>query len=250
MSSAARLLPALLAGALCCPAPAARAAGLTFYTEVHAPHTMIAPGQTAMSGFSFDLVTEAARRAHLAATIVTTVPWARAQAMVADPRQQEACLFALTQTPQRLPHFQWIGPLNRARWTLFARDDFKATLRTLDDARPYRIGGYNMDARTLYVVGLGGFKVDAAPDDRVNPAKLAAGRIDLWISNREEGVRTAESVGVHGLKPVLTFREVNSYLACGQGVTAKTVQALQAALDSLKADGTRRKLARRYQTDE
>ena len=229
---------------------AARGEGLTFYTEVHAPHTMVAPGRNAMSGFSFDLLTEAARRAHVQVSIVTTVPWARAQAMVAEPLQQDACLFALTQTPERLARFQWIGPLNRARWTLFARDDFKATLRTLDDARPYRIGGYNMDARTLYIVGLGGFKVDAAPDDRVNPLKLAAGRIDLWISNREEGIRTAESLGVHGLKPVLIFREVNSYLACGHGMPAKTVRALQAALDSLKADGTRRKLARRYEMEE
>jgi hypothetical protein len=54
-----------------------------------------------------------ARRAGISATITTTVPWARAQAMVADPARTDASLFTVTQTPERLHGFQWVGPMGK-----------------------------------------------------------------------------------------------------------------------------------------
>ncbi|MBV8502571.1 MAG: transporter substrate-binding domain-containing protein [Paucibacter sp.] len=219
---------------------------MTFYTEISVPQTYYPSGQETLAGFSFELVSEMARRAGISASFTTSVPWARAQAMVADPAQKDACLFSVTQTPERLHRYQWVGPMGKVKWTLFARAEFDARLRTLEDARRYRIGGYNRDARTEYLKSQLGFQVDAAPDDRINARKLATGRIDLWISNFDNGTRTAETVGLPGVKPVLTFHEDYNYLACGPGVPRAEVAALQSALDSICADGTRARLTRRY----
>ncbi|MBV8502589.1 MAG: ABC transporter substrate-binding protein [Paucibacter sp.] len=220
---------------------------ITFYTEISEPQTFYRPGQQTLTGFSFDLINEMASRAGVPATVTTSVPWGRAQTMVADPVQADACLFSVTKTPERLPKFQWVGPLGMVKWTLFARADFDASVRNLEDVRPFRIGGYNRDARTEYLVRELGFKVDIAPDDKINPKKLATGRIDLWISNLDNGARTAESAGFPGVKPVLTFNEVYNYLACGPSVPKPTIAALQLALDSINADGMRARIARRYQ---
>jgi polar amino acid transport system substrate-binding protein len=219
---------------------------LTLYTEVNEPFNYIEPTHGKAVGISVDLISEAARRANVPITIQFNLPWARALALVAHPDQRDACILSPTRTAEREPYYQWVGPLARAKWALFARADFKRQLSTLDDARPYKIGGYIQDSRTSFVEELGGFKLDIAADDKLNPRKLMAGRIDLWISNLYGGRKMAESLGVHGVKPVLVFHEMDNYMACGRWVPAETIDSLQQALDKMRSDGSAKRITDSY----
>lgn len=221
-------------------------AALTLYSEINEPFNFIEQTRGKIAGISVDLLTEAARRANVPLSILITVPWARAQELVKRTDQTDACLFSFTRTAEREPFYQWVGPLARSKWALFARDDFTGQLKTLVDARPYTIGGYLNDSRTAFVEKMGGFKLDIVYDDMLNPKKLAAGRIDLWISSLYGGRQMAATVGVSGIKPVLVFNEVDNYLACGPKVPMATVAVLQQALDEMRRDGTSKRITDSY----
>lgn len=236
-----RFLPVLLCALLLQPCMA-----LTLYSENNEPFNFIDQAQGKPAGIAVDLVSEAAHRANVPISFQFSLPWARALAQVALPEQKTSCILSPTRTAEREPLFQWIGPLARAKWALFARSDFKGQLSSLEDARPYRIGGYTKDSRTAFVEQAGGFKLDVAASDRLNPRKLEAGRIDLWISNLYGGHQMAESLGVKGVKPVLVFHEMDNYMACGLKVPADTIDALQQALDEMRQDGTIKRITDSY----
>lgn len=221
-------------------------AALTLYSEINEPFNFIEQTNGKIVGISVDLLTEAAHRANVPLSILITVPWGRAQELVKRADQSDACIFSVTRTTEREPLYQWVGPLAHAKWALFARDDFKGQLKTLADARPYTIGGYLNDSRTAFLERMGGFKLDIVYDDMLNPKKLAAGRIDLWISSLYGGRQMAATVGVSGIKPVLVFHEVDNYLACGPKVPTTTIAGLQQALDEMRRDGTSKRITDSY----
>lgn len=222
------------------------ASALTLYSEVNEPFNYIEQTKGKAVGISVDLLTEAAHRANVPINILLSTPWARAQEVVKRADQSDACIFSMTRTAEREPLYQWVGPLARAKWALFARNDFKGQLKTLADARPYTIGGYLKDSRTAFLEQMGNFKLDIVYDDMLNPKKLAAGRIDLWISGLYGGRQMAASVGVYDIKPVLVFHEVDNYLACGLKVPINTISALQQALDEMRHDGTSKRITDSY----
>jgi hypothetical protein len=53
------------------------------------------------------------------------------------------CIFSTARTPERDALFKWVGPTDEAEWVLLGRADHSFQLRSLEDARPLRIGTYN-----------------------------------------------------------------------------------------------------------
>jgi polar amino acid transport system substrate-binding protein len=185
-------------------------------------------------GVSADVVTDMARRAALPLMLDNQRPWARA--MWDAQHLPETCAFSVSREADREALFQWIGPIASNTWALFARKDFSATLASLDDARGYRIGGLRGDAKTEFLVARG-LPVETIGNDRGNAAKLAAHRIDLWVTGLYTGERSAAAEGITDIKPVLVFHETPSYLACSHATSADTVRRLEEALQSLRKDG-------------
>lgn len=224
---------------------AAAHAGPTLYlaTEVSPPSSMLENGRVV--GMGTDKVRELMARAGIAYTI-ELLPWKRAYNAALE--RADACVFSTTRTPEREALFKWIGPTDEADWVLIARTGSGIRLRTLEEARRYIIGTYNGDARDQYLRERG-FKVDPAPDDLINPRKLMLGRIDLWAAGLRRGGTVLERHGWDKqLYRAFTFNQIRVYLACNRRVPDALVTRMNAALDTMRRDGTMRRIERGYES--
>ncbi|MFC3459757.1 substrate-binding periplasmic protein [Massilia haematophila] len=234
---------AVLSDAVAAAVPAgSRDVALYITAEPAAPSSMLDErGQVV--GIATDKVRAALGRAGVGYTI-ELLPWKRAYA--AARRRADACVYSTTRTPEREALFKWVGPLDTAQWLLMARADRHIALRNLEDARPYRIGTYNGDARDHYLRSRG-FTVDAAPHDLLNPRKLLLGRIDLWVAALRPGSVVLEQNGWAGkIVPVLAFNRHELFLACNRGVPDTVVERLNDAFAALERDGVLRRIERGY----
>ena len=225
----------------CAASRAQQAPRLYLATEAAAPHSML-DGKRVV-GIGPDTVRELMGRAGIDHTI-EMLPWKRAYATALE--RSDACVFSTTRTPEREARFKWIGPIGEADWVLMGRADSKLRLNSLTDARGYRIGTYNGDARDQYLRERG-FDVDPAPNDTLNPRKLMAGRIDFWAASIRRGSDTLARMGYGGkIVPVLVFNRIRVYLACNRGVPDALVARMNGALEAMERDGTLQRIVHRY----
>ena len=234
-----RFAAALLAAS--CAAHGETPPALYLATETTAPYSMREGDR--VIGIGTDMVREILSRSHVAYTI-DVLPWKRAYTAALE--RNDGCVYSTTRTPEREPLFKWIGPIGEAEWVLMARADRKLNLHSLDDARPYRIGTYNGDARDVYLRERG-FHVDPAPNDLINPRKLMIGRIDLWAASVRRSELTLARLG-YGDKivPALVFNRIRVYLACNRAVPDALVARMNGAVEAMERDGTTRTILRRY----
>jgi polar amino acid transport system substrate-binding protein len=195
-------------------------------------------------GIGTDKVREIMARAGISYTIAL-LPWKRAYTAALE--RADACVFSTTRTPEREPLFKWVGPTDEAQWVLMARIGSGIRLGSLDDARRYRIGTYNGDARDHFLRERG-FTVDPAPNDMLNPTKLLMGRIDLWAASWRRGGNSVLEQNGWGQKiePVLTFNRIQVFLACNRAVPDALIARMNAAFDAMGRDGTLRRIERKY----
>jgi polar amino acid transport system substrate-binding protein len=210
-------------------------------TETLAPHSML-EGKRVV-GIGADTVREIMMRARIDYTI-ELLPWKRAYTAALE--RHDTCVFSTTRTPEREALFKWIGPIGEADWVLMGRADRHLRLDTLDDARRYRIGTYNGDARDQYLRARG-FDVDPAPNDLFNPRKLMANRIDLWAASIRRGSDTVARLGyADKIVPVLVFNRIRVYLACNRAVPDALTARMETALAAMEHDGTLQRILHRY----
>lgn len=168
---------------------------------------------------------------------ITRYPWKRAFAVALERR--DACVFLTTRTPEREKQFKWVGPIRESEWVLAGRAGVDYKVRTLEDARKYRIGTFIGDARHEYLRSRG-FNVDAVQDDTVNAEKLLLGRIDLWASaSWTGGPEEYRSLYPGQIAPVLKFNTVGLYLACNRAVPDATIASLNRAAAEFRAERAR-----------
>lgn len=214
--------------------PLLQANKLTIYTEEYPPYNMMEPTTETVTGVSTDIVRELMRRAKQDHDILL-VPWQRAISLA--QAQPDSCVYSMSRTEPREALYKWIGPLVQNEWVLFGRVEDDLKLKKLDDAVLYRIGSYQGDAIVQYLQERG-FHVDVAINDRLNPSKLAARRIDLWGTGKLIGQYILRQEKVIGIQPVLTFNRTEMYLACNKAMPDKRVEQLNTLLHTLEKDGT------------
>jgi polar amino acid transport system substrate-binding protein len=228
--------------ALGCAASQAQPAPRLFLATEAVPPYSVREGERVV-GIGADTVREIMVRAHIDHTI-EMLPWKRAY--TAALGRHDSCVFSTTRTPEREGLFKWIGPIGEADWVLMGRADRKLHLDSLDDARRYRIGTYNGDARDQYLRKRG-FNVDPAPNDLLNLRKLMAGRIDFWAASIRRGSATLERMGyADKVVPVLVFDRIRVYLACNRAVPDALTARMSSALASMEQDGTVERILHRY----
>jgi polar amino acid transport system substrate-binding protein len=236
-----RPLAAALLTASCLGAKAAPEAPRLYLTTEARAASMQGASAT---GVDADKVRAVMAHAGIAYTL-EALPWKRAYA--AALRRRDACVFSTSRTGERERLFSWVGPLDEAEWVLMGRADRNLRLQTLEDARRYRIGTYDGDARDQYLRQRG-FTVEPAPNDLLNPPKLLLGRIDLWAASVRRG---STVLAQHGwdkqIVPLLVFNRVPVYLACNPGVAAALVARMNASVAALERDGTMRRIERGYE---
>ena len=217
-------------------------APLELATEDSPPLNYVENGEPA--GPSVDLVRAIARRAEVP-IVLEVMPWARAYQQALD--RPGNCVFSTTITDQRRPLFKWVGPLMHYDWVIYGRTGGAIALHALEDAKPYVIGVYRGDVVQAYLEELGGYHLEIAQDFAGGLRELSAGRIDLFAGPRGAQLVTKRE-GITNLQELLLFRSVPVGLACNRAVPDSVIGRLQAALDSLEADGKAGEIRRAYQS--
>ena len=226
------------------PAQAADPAHLKLLTEDYPPFNM-ADASGRITGLSTEIVHQLLQRAGISHDI-ELLPWVRAfNRAVLEPG---TCVYSTTRTEQREHQLKWIGPIVENPWVLYARNDNKTVVTTLESVRPYRLGGYSGDAIAQYLISKN-FEVDLASTDVQNVRKLVAGRIDFWATGKYSGATLATREKAADIRPVMTFNTTFMYLACHPRMDDRTVALLNSTLDRMRKDGTVAKITARYHQD-
>ena len=203
-----------------------------------------------LTGMATEVVQEMGKRAKMKLDI-EVMAWNKAyEKAQAD---KETCLYSTARLPNRENAFKWVGPIAANKWGLFALGGFKQEIKSLKDARPFRIGGVARDAKTEFLKQEGVTNIFEVEDDRLNPGKLTLNRkeaqkIDLWITSVANAKRVAAQAKVTDLKLVYLVREAESFLACSPRTAPATLKALADALDGMKKDGTYAKIIGSYES--
>jgi polar amino acid transport system substrate-binding protein len=220
---------------------AAASPHLHITTELSPPSAMKRDGR--VIGFATDKIRVIMERLGIAYEI-EMLPWKRAYLLAQT--QTDTCVYSTTRVPERETLFKWIGPTHENDWTLFGLAGRDYQVATIEDARRYRIGGYNGDVRSETLIAQG-FKVDTVQDRLSNPRKLLVDRIDLWASSLRVGSSiVAENGWSKQIVPVLTFKRTGLYLACNPGVPDALVAKMNAALRAMNSEGLSAAIERKY----
>jgi polar amino acid transport system substrate-binding protein len=203
-----------------------------------------------LTGMATEVVQEMGKRARMKLDF-EVMAWNKAyEKAQAD---KETCLYGTARLPNRENAFKWVGPIAANKWGLFALGGFKQEIKSLNDAKPFRVGGVARDAKTEFLKQWGVTNIVEVTDDRLNPGKLTLNRkeaqkIDLWITSVASAKQTAERAKVPGVKLVYLVREEESYLACSPRTSADTLKALTGALEEMKKDGSYAKIIKAYES--
>jgi polar amino acid transport system substrate-binding protein len=224
--------------------PAAAPPGALFIAGEHVPPASWKEGSE-VTGRETEKIRDMLARAGIPYRI-DILPWKRGY-MLAQ-RQPDTCIYSTSRTPEREREFKWVGPTDEAEWVFIGRPGHTFPLRTLEDARPLRIGTYHGDARDEFLRARG-FKVEPVQNDASNPKKLLLNRIDVWAIGMRVGSQAPSrfpEIESGELVPLLAFHKVKVYLACNPAVPDALVEKMNAALDSMRRDGTFARLERKY----
>jgi polar amino acid transport system substrate-binding protein len=205
-----------------------------------------------LTGFLFDVITEAARRAEIPAEI-RVMPWARC---IEEARNGEIDgVFVTFRTAERLPYLSFPAePLMAQRICFFTRHDSPIRYGgKLEDLAPYRIGVAN---KVSY-----GPAFDAAVRDGVLPSiepangleslvrMLLASRIDLFVLHDLEAIGLVKRLGLSGEVKMLAppLDEVPGYIAfTRQRDLSAEIAGFDTSLARMRHDGFYKRLYDAY----
>ncbi|WP_068827439.1 substrate-binding periplasmic protein [Pseudomonas sp. BMS12] len=242
------LLPRLLAALLLAGISIARADSLVLLTENLPPFNMALNGgnfarDEGVGGISSDSLRLVCQRAGVECQQILRFPWQRVyDQALAEPGYG---LFSVARTVEREGLFKWVGPIASEDWVLLARADSPLVLASLEDARKYRLGGYQGDAPSQKLVD-GGLEVQLSLYDRENPERLAKGQIDLWVTSAVAGQYLARQQGYKDFRVALTFGRGDLYLALNKETPDALVERLRQALEQLRSEGALEAVAQKY----
>jgi polar amino acid transport system substrate-binding protein len=219
------------------------ALGLTLTTEDYPPFNIVDAKTQMVSGISAEKISELMKRAKQTYTI-TAFPWVRAYQM--GQREKDTCVFSTTRTPEREALFQWVGPLVRNNWYIFARQGDIRAPKNMQELKPYSIGAYRGDAIAEYLIK-NGFKVDLAKVDEENPQKLLNNRFDFWASGELLGLSILKKKNLQDkISPIFLFNQTDMYLACNLNIDKNKISLFNKILQDMDRDGSNLAIENKY----
>jgi len=209
---------------------------LTLMSEDYPPYNYPDSNGKAV-GISVDIVNEIIKNTGDTSKI-TILPWARSYHNIQTKKNQ--VLFVMTRTKARENLFKWVGPVASNTWVLFAKNNFKDKISSLDELnnKKYIIGTYKDDACELFLKDKHFKNLSSVPDDELNVKKLLKGRIDLWIAGEYQGILKAKRINKSdNIKKVFTVKKTELYIAFSKDIDDKIINKWQKELDILKSNG-------------
>jgi polar amino acid transport system substrate-binding protein len=174
------------------------------------------------------------------------LPWQRAFRLAET--EPNACIFLINPSEDRRPLFQWVEPLMRGGWALFALADWPGRVDGPADLARYSIsvqaGGPVEKLLRQLAEPHGGVRLDSQPGV-ANFARLKRGDVDLYASGFYAAPYQAAKEGI-SLRLVYRLTESIGSMACNLKMEPALVARMQAALDRINADGRARKIEAKY----
>ena len=187
------------------------------------------------------------RRLKVKSLDIEVLPWARAYDRV--QKEPNVGLFSTTRIEPREKLFKWVGPLASKDWIFLARKNSTIKINDIEDAKKVKnIGTYREDSKEQYLKSVGFKNLESVTEDSLNPKKLVAGRIDLWVSAKTDYKLAVESehLKLSDFKIVYTVRKQDLYIAISKQTDDSLVHQWQSAYDAMAKDGTLAKIRSKY----
>jgi polar amino acid transport system substrate-binding protein len=132
----------------------------------------------------------------------------------------------------------WIGPIARDDWALYVWRDRPVTIRSVEDLRNLRVGGYRDAPSTEYLMSLG-IEVSTLDDDRLNPWRLKHDLIDVWITSNHKAYKLAFEEGHPDIMEALHLNRVDLFLALNPDTPPEVLGRLDQAYRTMIDRGRR-----------
>lgn len=222
---------------------ATRAESLKLIIQEFAPYGYTNPKTKEIQGFLTEKVQEIIKRSGATSSISST---SLARGLQTTKAEANTCIINLRRTPDRENLFSWVGPLTTTDWVLYGRNNNEHILKTLEDAKPYRIGSYKNSATGLELAELG-YKIEFAASDEENPNLLMINRIDYWIVAEPRAIYIAQEQGYGAdISRVAKYKSIDLYMLCNKNMPKKKIDQLNRINKEIENDGTMQKILRKY----
>jgi len=207
-----------------------RAAELTVITENYPPLNYVE--DDVLKGPAIEIVDAIMKRLKIS-TPIKVLPWARGYNLVQN--KANTLLFSMTRSEKRETMFKWVGPLAEKKIGMFARRGSGIVLKSMDDARKYRVGvqlaGFGMEE----LQRLGFENLDPSSSPEANLRKLLAGRMDLWYASNATVAGNCRKLKMTDctVEQLSTTKTTWMYIAFSKGTTDAMVADWQRTYDAL-----------------
>ncbi|MCK5164794.1 MAG: ABC transporter substrate-binding protein [Desulfobacula sp.] len=228
---------------------------IKFMTENYPPYNYCENGR--LKGIYVDVLMEISKRTDstLKRDDIDLMPWARGYRSIL--KNKKKCLFGMARNKDRENLFKWAGPVSHGRTVLIAKAGFKLKINCLDDIHNLKIGVVKDDVNEKFLLNAGIKKANLVYSYGNKAVKeilieLDRGIIDLWAY----GETTARwlikkfSFNPKNYKSVYLLNNNKGYFAFSKDVSDSFINRFQNELDKIMADGTYRKIASIYLSEE
>jgi len=202
------------------------------------------------TGMDIEIVSEIQRRVGNTDQI-QLVPWTRGMKYLDS--EPNTLLFSMARTKERNKLYNWIGPISEVSYGFYAKADSKIVINSLDDAKKVAsIGVYRNDIRDQFLTREGFTNLDRGNNNFLNLKKLMVGR-DVVIASSSFGIigeTKRAGYSLSDVKFLYTFLKSQIYIAASQKTDPKVIGNWNAALESMKTDGTLKKIFMKYSPEQ
>lgn len=154
------------------------------------------------------------------------------------PRVREehlSCGFSFTHTPERAPHYRWIGPIQLGGWGIFGNPDadVKAFAPMPDEAFKAMPVLALAGSPAVAELRAAGFDLLLVPTLETAIAALYGGRASYLVAGLTSVPTLAAKQGRRPPVLMRKWRDVNYYLVCSPDLPADLADRLQASVDQI-----------------
>lgn len=151
------------------------------------------------------------------------------------------CVFPVARSQEREALFQWISPILISRHGLFSAPDNPISIRSLDDAKPYKLGSYLGSGVGEHLESMG-FNVEYAGRNELSARKLVKHRVDLWVSDIKSANYLINQEKLPIGEPEMVFFTTVRAMACNPNVDPAVVKKLQRTVTEMFRSGDAEKI--------
>jgi polar amino acid transport system substrate-binding protein len=217
----------------------AQAQEITLTTEDYKPYNYMENEQIIGSGA--DQVFEIMKRSGIAYN-AEMMQWSRAIGL--GENQANTCVFTASHTDERNDKFKWVEPLFSDRTLLIRKIGSDVAPADLAAATSLSVGTQAKDYTEDLLKAAGFTNIDAANNFEQTLKKLEAGRVDLMAVS-EPYFKQLVAGGAQ-VEEALELSSSTLSLACSKSTDDALIAKMQAALDSMIADGTQAEILAKY----